>query len=188
MADYGNSTVPSVLISRERDDCHHASGASAEVSAGGVGTFLHAPEETSTTPVVIVDETGRSFGPCPKSVLQKKPYYGSKAAVADMHEGQPISLGSVKQTVDLTRLGLDRQFNEKAYESLKVCNNLFFSGGEGMRNFSDPACVVAHLDEASLSIRTLDKASLRKLHPRLKAALVLASNLTLRRQKKRMDP
>ncbi|CDJ39655.1 lipase domain-containing protein, putative [Eimeria tenella] len=183
MADYGSLTVPSVLISREREDCHHVSGASAEVSAG-VGTFLHPPEETSTTPVVIVDETGRSFGPCPKSVLRKKAYYGSKAAVADMHGAQSISLGSVKQTVDLTRLGLDRQFNEKAYESLKVCNNLFFSGGEGMRNFSDPACVVAHLDEASLSIRTLDTASLRKLHPRLKAALVLASNLTLRRQKK----
>lgn len=180
MAEYTNTPAPYVLVGEDRDDCPLVEGA----QAAPVAVFLRHSQGVSTAPTLTIDSTGRSSGPCPKVFLQEIPYYGRKAAATSMGTGLPTTLGDLKRTVDLTRLGLDREFNEKAYQSLRVCNDFFFSGSGNTRSSSDPACVVAQLDEAAVNIRALDTERLSVLHPRLKAALVFASTLAFTRDKK----
>ena len=122
MAEYTNTPAPYVLVGEDRDDCPLVEGA----QAAPVAVFLRHSQGVSTAPTLTIDSTGRSSGPCPKVFLQEIPYYGRKAAATSMGTGLPTTLGDLKRTVDLTRLGLDREFNEKAYQSLRVCNDFFF--------------------------------------------------------------
>lgn len=183
MAEYTNSPAPSLLVGEDRDDCPLVEGAEA-TPAAPPSAFLRHSSVLSATPVLTIDQTGRSAGPCPKVFLQDIPYYGRKTAVKSIETVGTSTLGDVKQTVDMTRLGLDREFNEKAYDAFRVCNNFFFSASGNTRNPSDPACVVAQLDEAAVNIKALDAETLRALHPRLKAALVIASSLSFAKKKK----
>ncbi|CDJ60067.1 lipase domain-containing protein, putative [Eimeria maxima] len=183
MAEYTNAPVPYVLVGEDRDDCPRGDRAQAARAVPSHG-FLNHSLGVGASPVVSIDANGRSSGPCPKVFLQEAPYYGRREAVKALETTLQTTLGDLTQSVDMTRLGLDRDFNEKAYESLRVCNNFFFSGSGNTRSSSDPACVVSQLDDAAVNIKALDAESLSVLHPRLKTALVIASNLAFTRHKK----
>lgn len=209
MMEHVKPSVPAVLIGGTSDCSPHwlqgtMSGPSADEDERPP---LLAPHSASSPLAVQIDETGRPWAPCPRIMLSKTPYYGHKGAPKAMdaqpgvmlsgmqlhgQHGAPdalgaqpsTTLGDLKQRVDLTRLGIEASFNQQAYESLQVCNDFFFSSNGSTSGSSDPACVIAHLDESSANIRALDAASLRVLHPKLKIALILAAKLSFSKQKR----
>lgn len=130
--------------------------------------------------VVSVDETGRAHASCPAAIISVAPFYGQKGASFSSFQlisAPSATLNDLKQMVDMTRLGLDKSFNQYAYGALQICNDFFFSGTDKgtALNSSDTACVVGHLDDSSPSIQALDTERLRKLHPRIRTALHMAS-------------
>lgn len=203
MMEHIKPPVPSVIVDGTDDCSPHwlqsgISGSSVDED-GRLSALAH--HSTSSPLTVQIDETGRPWAPCPRVMLSETPYYGQKGApkVTDDQPGiiqsgirlhrartalPSTTLGDLKQPVDLTRLGLDLHFNQEAHEKLQVCKDFFFSSSGSTRSSSDPACVVAHLDESSARIRALDTANLRALHPKLKTALLLASRLSFSKQKK----
>ncbi|CDJ46591.1 lipase domain-containing protein, putative [Eimeria brunetti] len=185
MAEYSGSSTPYLFVGEDRDDCPLLRGPQPALLAPP-SAFLRHYQAVDPTPTVTMNSTGRSSGPCPRAFLQEKPYYGRKGAVEVRSTGtvSPTTLEDLKYAVDMTRLGADPEFNEAAFKSMRVCSNFFFSGGGNTHNASDPACVVAQLDEAAPHIKALDINTLSALHPRLEAALVLSSNLAFTRNKK----
>lgn len=183
MKEQEKVSVPSVLLGIT-DHCFPQVQSESSAGAAGVELPLPAPRTTTPPPIVNIDETGRPWAPCPKAMTGETPYYGHKGALKGMTIQLSKTLGDLKQTTDFTRLGLDLSFNEQAYHGLEVCKDFFFSGSGLTRNTSDPACVIAHLDESSASIKELDTSSLRLLHPKLKTALFLASKLLFTKRKR----
>ncbi|OEH74553.1 lipase domain-containing protein [Cyclospora cayetanensis] len=183
LMDYTASAVPAVAIGKTRSDCSALMEAGAHTpTSSDLSPSLH-PQTVKVPPVITLDPHGRPSPPCPKSILSKTPYYGSKGA---QKEALPptVTLKDVKQTADLTNLGLDVNYSKAAYDSLQVCNNFYFSSSGITRNSSDPVCIVCQLDESSSNIQGLDIESLREIHPRLRFALVLAANLAFTAKKK----
>lgn len=179
MADKIIGTAPAVTVGGIADCPVMASGQEESFSRLALQGLGH-------TQIVTVNETGRACAPCPKVMLSVTPYYGHKGAPMQLTSPPPATLSDIKQTIDLTRLGLEMSFDEKAYEALQICNNFFFSTSETgvSAGSSDPSCIVAHLDESSASIKALDPENLRPLPLKLQKALLMIAKLTFKGQKK----
>ncbi|KAL8442998.1 hypothetical protein Emed_006992 [Eimeria media] len=177
------STVPAVLVG-EAKDCSLISEATDSGLSSNPEDSKSNPHRQRPVAPVNIDQTGRPWNPCPNVMRGITPYYGHRGAHNDADTLPSVPLESIKRRVDLTHLGVDMEFNSTAYENYKVCNSFFFSSIRNSRHSSDPTCIIAHLDDSSSSIKTLDTSLLKPLHPNLKTALSLASLLTLTRQKR----
>lgn len=186
MADKIIGTTPAVTIGGMSDCPVVPSGVTEWPPSAKENPSRLAGQSLGHAAIIVVNETGKACAPCPSVMLSVTPYYGRKGAPMQFTSPPPATLSDVKQTIDLTRLGLDMSFNEKAYEALQICNNFFFSSTETGVNArsSDPACIVAHLDESSASIKSVDPGNLRPLPLKLKKALLLLAKLTFKVQKK----
>lgn len=180
-------SAPTVLIG-EAKECPFRTEPEPGERAGLSATAhsMHpvpASQNIASSLKVKIDESGRPWAPCKRLMLDRTPYYGYKGA-SKVNVKESTTVGDLKQVTDLTRLGLDAEFNKKAYEGAQICNGFFFSGSRPNRTSSDPACVLAHLDASSASIRALDPSSLKPLHPKLNNALIMASTFSSSKERK----
>ncbi|KAL8428027.1 hypothetical protein Efla_006933 [Eimeria flavescens] len=182
LAEEPRSAAPPLLVG-EAEGCSLA-GASDPPPPEALNNEVPAPHRGRDLAVVNIGQTGRPWSPTPRVMRSTIPYYGHDGASEEMNLRPSTTLGELKRAVDLTHLGVDSGFNALAYEGYKVCNDFFFSSSRHSRHSSDPTCIIAHFDDSSASIKTLDTSGLRPLHPNLKTALALATMLSFTRQKK----